>query len=109
MSWDLFLGAPANIASTTIFLEVMCRLTGYIPGKVIIQATNAHIYENHVEQVDELLTREELPLPKLVLSDNIKPIQDLSEIDGVFTRIKPEDIWLDGYQSHSAIKAEMAA
>lgn len=108
-SWDLFLGASFNIASTALFLSIMARLAGYTPGMVTIQATNAHIYEDHFEQVKELLTREHFAAPQLVLSDRIKPIANLDEIAGVFTRIEPSDIALEGYQSHAAIKAPMAA
>ena len=44
MSWDEFLGAPFNIASTALFLNIMARLAGYNAGKIVIQATNAHLY-----------------------------------------------------------------
>lgn len=108
-SWDLFLGAPFNIASTSLFLAIMARLAGYTPGTVTIQATNAHLYEDHFEQVREILTREHFAAPQLVLSENIRPITHPSEIHGAFTRIEPADITLDGYQSHAAIKAPMAA
>jgi len=108
-SWDFFLGAPANISNTALFLSIMARLSGYKPGKVIIQATNVHIYENHYEAIEKQLNNELFELPKLVLSDKIKKVENLSEIKGIFTRIKPEDIWLEGYESHSAIKAPMAA
>ena len=108
-SWDLFLGAPFNIASTSLFLAIMARLAGYTPGTVTIQATNAHLYEDHFDQVKEILTREHFEAPQLVLSDSIKRIENLDEIAGVFTRIEPDAISLVGYQSHSAIKAPMAA
>ena len=108
-SWDEFLGAPFNIASTALFLNIMARLAGYNAGKIVIQATNAHIYSNHFDQVKEQLSREHFSLPKLILSENIKSVTELSEIDGIFTRIQPSDIWLEGYESHDAIKAPMAA
>lgn len=108
-SWDLFLGAPANIAATAIFLEVMARLAGYEKGVVTIQATNAHLYEDHFDQVRELLTREHFESPKLVLSDRVRPIERLEDIAGAFTRIEPADIYLEGYESHGAIKAPMSA
>jgi thymidylate synthase len=107
-SWDLFLGAPFNIASTSLFLAIMARLAGMAPGTVTIQATNAHIYEDHFDQVREQLARDHLPAPALNLSERIKAIS-LDEIQGVFTRIEPDDIALEGYQSHAAIKATMAA
>ena len=66
------------------------------------------MYLNHFEQVKEQLSRDHFPLPKLVLSNNIKTVTDLSQIEGIFTRIEPDDIWLEGYDSHSALKAPMA-
>ncbi len=108
-SWDLFLGAPFNIASTSIFLAIMARLVGMTPGTVTIQATNAHIYADHFDQVREQLSRDHLPPPALRLSDCIKPVCNLEDIPGIFARIEPEDIALEGYQSHAAIKAPMAA
>jgi len=107
-SWDEFLGAPFNIASTALFLAIMARLAGYEPGTVTIQATNAHVYDNHIDQINEQLCREPLPLAKLIISDKVKQITNLSDIPGVFTYIQPEDIWLEDYISHAAIKAPMA-
>lgn len=107
-SWDLFLGAPFNISETALFLAVVARLAGYEPGVVTIQATNAHIYDNHFDQVREQLGREHFARPRLVLSDRINSVS-VGEISGAFERIEPSDIWLEGYQCHDAIKAPMAA
>lgn len=106
-SWDLFLGAPFNIASTALFLAIMARLAAMTPGTISIQATNAHIYAGHAEQVREQLSRAHLPPPALRLSDRIQPVTPAT-VAGAFARIEPEDIWLEGYQSHAAIKAPMA-
>ena len=106
---DVFLGTPANIASTAIFLAVVGRLTGYTPDKVIIQGANAHLYENSFEVAKELITREHYPAPKLVLSDNIKEIKNLEDIKGCFSRIEPEDITLENYSSHSVLTVPMIA
>ena len=108
-SADLYLGSPANIASTSIFLATVARLTGYNPGQVIIQMANVHLYENQLEVAKELIRREHFPEPKLVLSDNIKKIENMEDIKGCFTRIQPEDICLEGYQSHEALTVEMVA
>jgi thymidylate synthase len=108
-SWDIFLGAPFNIASTALILSIMAKLSGYTPGTITIQATNAHAYSDHFDQIVEQLTREHFELPVLKLSDNVKTVTDMSEIKGIFTRIEPDDIWLEGYASHAAIKAPMAA
>jgi len=107
-SMDLFLGAPTNIASTALQLMIMARLSGYNPGTITIQAANIHIYDDHYDQTKELLLRQSYPYPKLILSDNIKPITDLKDIKGVFTRIEPSDIILEGYQHGAPIKAIMA-
>lgn len=106
-SWDLFLGAPFNIASTALILSIMARLAGYEAGTVTIQATNAHIYDNHFEQVREQLSRSHLDQPKLILSDRIQQVT-MDEVKGAFNRIQPDDIQLEGYESHAPIKAEMA-
>jgi thymidylate synthase len=107
-SWDLFLGAPFNIASTSLFLAIMARLAGMTPGTVTIQATNAHIYEDHFVQVREQLQREHFASPRLVLSERICKV-DTDSVATAFARIEPQDIWLEGYASHAAIAAPMAA
>lgn len=108
-SWDLFLGAGFNIASTALFLSLMARLSGYTPATMTIQAANAHIYSNHVDQVREQLTREHYEQPTLAIADEVAPIRSLDEIPGVFTRIEPAHIRLENYRHHSAIRAPMAA
>jgi thymidylate synthase len=110
-SWDLFLGAPFNIASTALFLEIMARLAGMTAGTVTIQATNAHIYQNHFTQVEEQLKREHFQAPTLDLSDAIEPVgrSPLGLVAGCFERIDPNDISLTGYEHHPAISGDMAA
>jgi thymidylate synthase len=97
-SCDLFLGVPFNIASASLFLSIMAKLTGLNPGTFTHFLADAHIYINHIDQVNEQLSREPLPLPKLVLSSR----------DWDLNTITPDDISLEGYQSHASIKAEMA-
>lgn len=108
-SWDLFLGAPANILSTALFLSVMARLAGFEPGTVTLQAANVHLYDNHFDQARELLEREHLPSPRLVLAEAVAPVAGLGEIPGAFARIAPEHVMIEGYRCHSPIKAAMAA
>lgn len=107
-SWDTFLGGPFNIASTALFLAIMARLSGHVPGTVTIQATNAHIYEDHFDQVGEQLGRQHLKAPRLWLAEHVGKV-GVNEIAGAFARIQPEDIALEGYESHASIKAPMAA
>lgn len=106
-SMDVFLGTPSNIITTAVFLSIVARLTGYTADKVIIQGTNAHLYENQFEVAKELLSREELSPPTLVLGTNIKQITDLHDVAGCFERINPEDIWLEGYESLGVLTVPM--
>lgn len=103
-SSDLYLGLPANIINTSVFLHTVCRLTGYTPGTVTVQIKNAHLYDNCYENVKELLEREHQEQPALELSENIQQLKSLDEIKGCFARIKPEDYILHGYKPLPALK-----
>lgn len=108
-SSDQFLGSFFNYATYGIFLELMARFTGYTARQCIFFLGDVHCYSNHAEQIREMAARPHFPAPKLIISDRVKKIERVEDIAGVFTRIEPEDIWLEGYQSHAAIKAPMAA
>ncbi len=106
-SWDVFLGGPFNVAGTALILAIMARLSGFTPREIVIQATNAHLYDNHIEQTKLQLSRTPFAAPTLEL--DIDPVASDEDIEGVFARIEPSQIRLAGYQSHEAIPAEMAA
>lgn len=108
-SSDQFLGAGFNIAETALFTHIFARLAGLKAASMTIFFSDTHVYENHVNQVKEQVQRSHFEPPQLVLSENIKQVTDVADIKGVFERIQPEDIWLEGYESHAAIKASMAA
>jgi len=97
-SADLLLGVPVNIASYALLTHMVAQVCDLDVGEFVHTFGDAHIYLNHLDQVDEQLTREPKPLPKLWLNPDIK------DIDG-FTF---EDIQLEGYQSHPPIKAPVA-
>lgn len=97
-SADMFLGVPFNIASYALLLLMVAQVTDKQPGEFIHTIDSAHIYNNHREQVEEQLSRQPLPLPKLWLNPDIDDINDFT-ID---------DIRLEGYQSHPAIRAPIA-
>ena len=97
-SCDMFLGVPFNIASYSLLTMMIAQVCGLKPGEFVHTLGNAHIYSNHFEQVKLQLTREPLPLPTVRLNPDVKNIDDF----------KFEDIELVGYQSHPAIKGEVA-
>jgi thymidylate synthase len=97
-SADIFLGVPFNIASYALLTHMVAEQTGLDVGDFIWTGGDCHVYSNHVEQVMEQLSREPLPLPKLVLKR--KP-------DSIFD-YRFDDIEVVGYQSHPAIKAPVA-
>ena len=97
-SCDMFLGVPFNIASYSLLLHMVAQVTNLEPYEFIHTLGDAHIYQNHFEQVKEQLTRKPLPLPKLKLNPEIKNIDDF----------KMEDIELINYEHRPPIKAPMA-
>jgi thymidylate synthase len=96
-SWDVFLGAPFNIAQYALLLHMVAHLVGAEPRELIISAGNAHLYVNHVESAKEQLKRKPYPLPKLKIVGNVKNIDDFKE----------ENFVLENYQCHDKIKTDL--
>ena len=97
-SADLFLGVPFNIASYALLTHMVAQVCGLEVGEFIWTGGDCHIYQNHREQVELQLTRELYKLPTLTLNPDVKDI----------FAFKYEDISVDGYESHPAIKAKVA-
>jgi thymidylate synthase len=97
-SADMFLGVPFNIASYALFTHMIAQVCNLEVGELIITLGDAHIYNNHFDQVKEQLKREPKPLATLALNSEIS----------VITEFDMEDVELVGYESHEAIKAPMA-
>ncbi|WP_338412306.1 thymidylate synthase [Psychrobacter raelei] len=97
-SADLFLGVPFNIASYSLLTHMIAQVCDLEVGEFIWTGGDCHLYQNHIEQVNEQLSREAYELPKLWLNPDIKDIFDFTF----------DDIRVEGYQSHPAIKAPVA-
>ena len=97
-SADIFLGVPFNIASYALLLQMMAQVTGLKAGDFIHTLGDAHIYNNHREQVMLQLTREPRPLPKMIINPEIKDIFHFTY----------EDFSLTGYDPYPAIKGTVS-
>jgi len=96
-SADMFLGVPFNIASYAALTVIIAKITGYEPGEFIHTLGDAHIYENHIEQVKEQITREPKQFPNLKISDEAIDLENF----------RPEHVTLENYESHPPLKGEL--
>ena len=97
-SADLGLGVPFNVASYALLLSMVAQVCNLIPGELIIVFGNAHIYQNHIIGLQELILRNPMKFCRLVLNPAI------TDID----HFRSEDISVEDYRAHPAIKLKMA-
>jgi thymidylate synthase len=97
-SCDTFLGVPFNIASYALLLEMVAHCVNMVPGNFVHTYGDLHLYNNSIEAAKLQLTRKPFPLPTLKLNPDVKDI----------FKFKYEDITLDNYQCHPAIKVAVA-
>ncbi|MGK7223779.1 thymidylate synthase [Kocuria flava] len=97
-SADMFLGVPFNIASYALLTVLVAQQTDLVPGEFVWTGGDCHVYDNHVEQVREQLSREPYPYPRLRLARRPATVFDYAY----------EDFELLGYRHHPAIPAPVA-
>lgn len=122
-SVDTFLGLPFNIASYGLLLEIIAKLVNMVPDQLIGSLGDTHIYSNHFDQVNELLTREPYPLPDLNINTEwwqtesnecgVGPLDTDAFLKGLQNEsfincLLEEDIQIGNYKSHPAIKAPLS-
>jgi thymidylate synthase len=97
-SADIFLGVPFNIASYALLTLMVARECGLEPGDFVHTFGDAHLYSNHLQQVETQLARTPLPLPSMQLNPEVTSLLDF----------RYEDFELVGYEAHPHIKAPVA-
>lgn len=102
-SADAFLGVPFNISSYALLTHLVAHVTGLKVGEFVHTFGDLHIYRNHLDQVDELLAREPMPLPELTLVE----ADDLKSLGGLLS-FGFENLKLENYQSWGRIAAPVA-
>ncbi|PYS69236.1 MAG: thymidylate synthase [Acidobacteria bacterium] len=103
-SADAFLGVPFNISSYALLIHLVAYVSELEVGEFVYTLGDYHIYQNHMDQVDELLSREPLPLPELHIDDSAGELRGL---EGLLS-LKYEHLNLVGYKSHGKIGAPVA-
>ena len=100
-SADMFLGVPFNIASYSTLLILISKITWLKPWTFTHTLWDAHIYNNHIDQVNEQLGNKPLPLPELKINKKLETLEDIEKLEW-------EDFEIINYESHWVIKAPVA-
>ena len=103
-SADAFLGVPFNISSYALLMHMIAHVSELEPSEFVYTLGDYHIYQNHLEQVEQVLARDPLPLPQLEIIDEGRQLRGLSGL----LDIQYDNLKLVGYQSHGKISAAIA-
>jgi thymidylate synthase len=106
-SCDFFLGVPFNIASYALLLEILSKEVNMVPGTLVGDLTNVHIYNNHIEQMEEQISRDphKHKYPNLVIGNNTTWGNGIDEMLG---SVIISDFQVEGYESYPPIKGELS-
>lgn len=101
-SSDLFHGLPFNIASSSLLLSLIAKITNLIPRKFILSLGDSHIYKSHYDVVQEQLKRIPYKFPTLCIKKEIKTVEDMESLSY-------EDLCVENYTSYTTLKAAMVS
>jgi len=107
-SVDTFLGLPFNIASYGLLLEIIAREVNMMPDQLIGNLGDVHLYNNHIEQAKEQISREPMPLTTVKHMDHLHKFESWLFDPNYGMLLRPKDFILDNYQSHPSIKAPLS-
>ena len=107
-SVDTFLGLPFNIASYGLLLEIIAREVNMMPDQLIGNLGDVHLYNNHIEQAKEQISREPMPLTTVKYMDHLYKFESWLFDPNYGMILRPKDFILDNYQSHPSIKAPLS-